>query len=308
MFRALRRFACRAGVVVLASACLSAAAPAQTSPDAAVRALCAAPESAPATMATRAAAIGGAGLTTATTLASSTVPAEVMCGVAVLAAARDTRAVAPLLASVRADAFRSDTFRLVRWAAYLAGGPDVALGRQLLPLLSAFDVPGIRAAASDDAIRLLGEIDDDAARDRLMAEFARPASDAALDAAVHALARQREPRARDRIAAIGQDAVATRSGNTTFEQARRMGAVAFYQLVLGPDTVPAGLAMLRQLALPDQEDTAAWAAQTLCERAVRRPADREPVEKHRAAVVGEFDRLGLSWARLQRGAFPCPLP
>jgi hypothetical protein len=218
---------------------------------------------------------------------------------------RDPRAAPPLLTATRAPALEDLTFRLVRWAAFLAGGPDAALGRALLPLVAALDDTGFRAAAGDDALRLLGEIDDDAARDRLMQELERPSSDAGLDAAIHALARQGEPRARARVATIGQDAVATRSGNTTHEQARRMGAVAFYQLTLGPDTVGDGTAMLRQLGQPDQEDTAAWAVQTLCERAVRRPHERDAADRQRQAVATELERLGVGWTHLSRGAFAC---
>jgi hypothetical protein len=275
----------------------------QTSAD--LRALCSSPEQPPAAFASRVQTLGDEGRNAALTLATSAAPDEAMCGVAALSALRDPRAVPPLLAATRAAAFKDQTFRLVRWAAFLAGGPDATLGRALLPLVAALDDAAFRSAAGDDGVRLLGEIDDDAARDRLMMEFDRPGSDAGLDAAIHALARQGEPRARDKVAAVGRDAVATRSGNTTHEQARRMGAVAFYQLALGPNTVGDGLAMLRQLAQRDQEDTAAWAVQTLCERAVRRPADRDAADRQRQAVATELERVGVAWAHLTRGAFAC---
>lgn len=154
-------------------------------------------------------------------------------------------------------------------------------------------------------MRQLGETDDEAARERLLRELDGPASDATLDAAIHALGRQGETRARARIAAIGAEAVATRSGNTTHEQARRMSAVAFYQLTLTADTLGDGLAMLRQLAQRDQEDTAAWAVQTLCERAVRRPADAARLDGQRRTLAAELERLGVRWDHLTRGAFPC---
>ena len=98
----------------------------------------------------------------------------------------------------------------------------------------------LSAAAGDDAIRLLGAIDHPAARDRLVAEFTRPQPDTTLDALIHALARQGEPRVRERVVALGQEAVATRSGNLTYEQASRIGVVAFYLLALAPATIPTG--------------------------------------------------------------------
>jgi hypothetical protein len=289
--------------MLLAGMAISAGAWSQA--DADLRALCAGPELTPTVFASRVEALGDAGRGAAVTLATSTAPADVLCGVSALAALRDSRAVPPLLAAASASAFRTDAFRVMRWAAYLAGGPDPTTGRALLPLIAALDDAAVRTAAGDDALRLLGEIDDDAARNRLMQELERPSSDAGLDATIHALARQGEPRARARVAALGQDAVATRSGNTTHEQARRMGAVAFYQLTLGPDTLVDGLAMLRQLAQRDQEDTAAWAVQTLCERAVRRPTERDAADRQRQAVATELERLGIAWSHLTRGMFAC---
>jgi hypothetical protein len=299
----LRRGAAASAALLVALAATGVATSGQPSSD--LRALCAGPELAPTAFAARVETLGADGRTAALGLAESAAPADALCGLSALAAVRDPRVVAPLLAATRALAFKDQTFRLVRWTAFLAGGPDAALGRAVLPLVAALDDAAFRTAAGDDAVRLLGEIDDEVARDRLMTELGRPSSDAGLDATIHALARQAEPRARAQVARLGQDAVATRSGNTTHEQARRMGAVAFYQLTLGPETLGDGIAMLRQLAQPDQEDTAAWAVQTLCERAVRRPREAEAADRQRQSVTVELERLGVAWRHLSRGGFPC---
>jgi hypothetical protein len=119
------------------------------------------------------------------------------------------------------------------------------------------------------------------------------------------LARQGEPRTREPASALGLEAVAARSGNLTYEQASRIGAVAFYLFALGPDTMSDGLQMLRHLAPGDQEDAAAWAVQTWCERATRRPSERDGAHRTRAALVAEFARLGVRWSHLARGAFTC---
>ena len=164
-------------------------------------------------------------------------------------------------------------------------------------------------AAGDDAVRLLGEIDHPGARARMIAEFGRPQPDATLDALIHALARQGEPSVHARVVSLGQEAVASRSGNLTYEQARRIAAVSFYLLARGPDTRPAGLEMLRHLTPADQADTAAWAVQTWCQRAARRPAERAPAEQASATLAAEFDAMNIRWRELARGAFACaPAP
>jgi hypothetical protein len=239
------------------------------------------------------------------TMASSPEVTLRWCGLRGLAALRDP-AVVPAVRAAWRD-HRAEAWRIARWAAYAAGGPDAA-SATFAPLVEDLGDPALAVAAGGDGARLLGDIDHPLARDRLMTELERPTSDAQLDAVIHALARQGEPRARARLAAIGTEAVATRSGNTTHEQARRMGAVAFYQLSLSADTLSEGVAMLRQLAQLDQEDTAAWAVQTLCERAVRRPAVAAEVDGQRRALAAELERLGLRWDHLTRGAFPCQRP
>ena len=161
-------------------------------------------------------------------------------------------------------------------------------------------------AAGADAIRLLGEIDHPAARDRLAREVAQPLPDATLDALIHALARQGEPRVHARVVALGQEGVAARSGNLTYEQASRIGSASFYLLALGPETRAAGLEMLRQMAPGDQADTAAWTAQTWCERAVRRPADRATATAQHERLAAEFDGMNIRWRELVRGSFRCP--
>jgi hypothetical protein len=271
--------------------------------------LCAAVDRPAAEAAQTLAPLGEAARTALLTLAGATELADSACGVAGLAALRDRRVVAPVRAALANPAFRDDAYRFARWAAYVAGGPEADLGAAFLPLVTALEDPAVWKAAGDDAIRLLGAIDDPAARTRLVAEFGRPQPDATLDALVHALARQGEPTVHARVVSLGQEAVASRSGNLTYEQARRISAVSFYLLARGPDTRPAGLEMLRHLTPADQADTAAWTVQTWCERAVRRPAGRAPAEQARAAFAAEFDGMGIRWRELARGSFACaPAP
>ena len=108
--------------------------------------------------------------------------------------------------------------------------------------------------------------------------------------------------------ALGADVASGLAGNATYEQARRLGAVAFYQLVLGAETQRDGLAMLTRLAPADRADTAAWAMQTLCEQAVRRPGTRADALALRASLGDAFAAAGVGWDHLVRGAFPCPPP
>ena len=267
--------------------------------------LCAPVDQPPAETARLLASHGEAGRAALLQLAASSQGADAACGVAGLAALRDRRVVAPVKAALTNPALRGEAYRFARWAAYVAGGPETDLGPVFLPLVEVLADPAVWAAAGADAIRLLGEIDHPAARDRLVTEFARPQTDTTLDALIHALARQGEPRIQARASALGEEAVGARSGNLTYEQASRIGAVAFYLLALGPDTTAEGVQQLRQLAPREQQDTAAWAAQTWCERATRRPAEREAAERTRAALVAEFDRLDARWRELVRGSFTC---
>jgi len=241
-------------------------------------------------------------------LVSSRDRADVLCGLAGLTALRDETAVPPLLAAMRDAAFADDRYRLARWAAFIAGGPDASVGQRLVPLLDLFEDALVWRSTGDDAILFLGELDDPRARDRLLAELARPGSEAGLDAAIHALARQAEPRARDSITAIGQETLQSHAGNATFEQARRLGAVAFYQLTLGPDTLASGLDILARLAPASREDTAAWATATVCEQAVRRPTTRSALARHHRALTQALTAAGVRWDHLGRGAFPCVPP
>jgi hypothetical protein len=239
------------------------------------------------------------------TLAASAEVADAACGVAGLAALRDRRVVPPVMAALKNPAFRDDAYRFARWAAYVAGGPDGDLGAAFAPVVGLLADAALWTAAGDDAIRLLGEIDQPAARDRLVAELERPQKDTTLDAIINALARQGEPRPRARVVALGQEAVAARSGNLTYEQASRIGAVAFYLLALDSGSRAEGLQMLRHMVPDSQADAGAWAAQTWCERAVRRPADRATADQARAALVAELDGMNVGWRTLVRGSFAC---
>jgi hypothetical protein len=252
--------------------------------------------------------LGDAARTALLRLAESSQLADAACGVAGLAALRDRRVVAPARAALTNPAFRDDAYKFARWAAYVAGGPEADLGAAFLPLVSTLEDAAVWKAAGDDAIRLLGEIDDAAARARLVAEFERPQTDATLDALVHALARQGDPRVRDRAASLGREALASHAGNATYEQARRIGAVGFYLLAIGAETQAAGVDLLRKLAPADQADTAAWAVQTWCQRAVRRPAEKASADQRAAALAAEFDGMNIRWRELARGSFACAPP
>lgn len=229
-------------------------------------------------------------------LAQSPNGEEVACGIAGLSALGDLRAVPLIAAALRDPARRDEAYQVARWAAALAGRPSPDLGEAMLPVVDALDDPAVVRAAGNDAIWLLGEIDHERARDRLLGLLDRPQDDAALDAVVHALARQGDSRARARIAGLGDEAARAKSGNATPEQARRLGEVAFYQLALGPDSLEDGLATLRTVALRDQQDAAAWAVHTLCARAERRPAERASIEADRARLVAALEQAGVSWS------------
>lgn len=296
-----------AALVALASvAAIGVAARAQSAP--ARAAVCDGIDAGPREHARSLQALGDPAREVLNRLATSSERADLLCGLAGLAALRDPAAVPPLLAAMRDPAFEDDRYRLARWAAFIAGGPDPTAGRGLVPLVALFENAAVWRTTGDDAILFLGELDDAGARDRLMAELARPGSDAGLDTAIHALARQADPRARERVAAIGQETLQSHAGNATFEQARRLGAVAFYHLTLGPETLAAGLDILGRLAPATREDTAAWAVQTLCEQAVRRPATREATLAHRARLIDALAAAAVRWEHLTRGAFPCVPP
>jgi hypothetical protein len=274
------------------------------------RAVLCAPVDRPAAEAARALEpLGDAARTALMTLAGGSSKDDIACGVAGLAALRDRRVVAPARAALTNPAFHDDAYRFARWAAYVAGGPEADLGPAFLPLVSALEDAAVWKAAGDDGIRLLGEIDDAAARTRLAAEFARPQTDATLDALVYALARQGDGQLTERIAALGREALVSHAGNATYEQARRIGAVSFYLLATAAGTQAAGVDLLRKLAPADQADTAAWAVQTWCQRAVRRPGEKVAADQRAAALAAEFDGMGIRWRDLARGAFACaPAP
>jgi hypothetical protein len=224
---------------------------------------------------------------------------EAACGIAGLAALGDSRGVAPIVAALKNPAWRDNAYQVARWAATLAAAPDPALGAAMLPVLDALDDRAVWNAAGHDAIWLLGEIDHPRARDRLLAALDQTGDPAALDAVVHALGRQGDARARERIARLGDEAARAKSGNATPEQARRLGEVAFFQLALGPDALDEGLATLGTIALRDQQDAASWAVQTLCARGARRPSERAAIEAYRAQLIAGLDRLGVSWSSSQ---------
>lgn len=267
--------------------------------------LCAAIERPPAELTAALQPLGAPGREALAGLAAAAAPADIVCGVAGLAALRDPRLPPLLIAALKNPALRDDAYRLARWAAFAAGGPDPGLAAAYAPVVDVLADAALWTAVGDDAIRLLGEIDQPAARDRLVAELDKPQRDTTLDAVIHALARQGEARPRARVVALGRDAVASRSGNLTYEQASRIGAVSLYLLALGPESRAEGVEFLRQMAPDVQADTAAWAAQTWCERAVRRPADRAAAEQMHATLAAEFDGMGIRWRALTRGTFAC---
>jgi hypothetical protein len=218
-----------------------------------------------------------------------------LCGIAGLSAAGDRRVIPHIAAALRNASLRDDAYRIARWAAYLAGGAEPDLGAAFTDVVRAFDDRAVWTAAGVDGLYLLGEIDHSDARSRLVAELERPQADPALDALVHALARQGEPRVRARIDALGVEALRAKSGNATPEQAGRLGVVAFYQLALGSETLADGLSTLGTIATRDQQATAAWAVHTLCVRARRRPAERDAIDQYRVSLVAALDQRGVAW-------------
>ena len=293
------------GIPSLVIVALTVAGPHASAQDVRER-VCAAVDGPPRELAARVTALDASGRAALLALTAGA-PADARCGLAALAAVRDPRVV-PLLVRVIAGAPADpDVWRLVRWAAFVAGGPEPAQAAAFVPLLSALDSPAARRAAGDDRVRLLGELDDPQARDRLVASLDETLPDGTIDAAIHALARQREPRARTRVVALGADVANGLAGNATYEQARRLGAVAFYLLALAPDTQRDGLAHLARLSPQDQADTVAWAAQTLCEAGVRHPDARAAVHALRASLLGAAP-AGVAWSGLERGTFTCAGP
>lgn len=303
-WRGLGRASALVALACVSGACADVAA--QAPPSRA--ALCQGEDKGPRDLAQRLQAQGDAARDALRGFVSSRERTDVLCGLAGLAALRDEAAVLPLVAAMGDAAFVDDRYRLARWAAFIAGGPDPSAGRSLVSLLDLFEDALVWRTTGDDAILFFGELDDARARDRLLAELARPGSEAGLDAAIHALARQADPRARERIAAIGQETLQSHAGNATFEQARRLGAVAFYQLTLGSDTLVAGLDILARLAPASREDTAAWATATVCELAVRRPDDRAALAARHRTLTQALTTAGVRWDHLGRGAFPCVPP
>lgn len=269
--------------------------------------VCSALDLAPRDLAARVDTLGLSGRAALLDLADGP-PAEARCGLAGLAAVRDARVVPLLTRAIAAAPADAEVWRLARWAAFVAGGPEAALAAPFLPLIAALDAPAARAAAGDDRLRLLGELDRPEARDALIAALDGPVSEGALDAAIHALARQREPRVRARVTALGADMANGLATNATYEQARRLGAVAFYLLALAPETQREGLAHLARLSPQDQADTVAWTAQTLCEHGVRHPESRAAAHALRATLNTAATAAGVAWDGLVRGTFPCSIP
>lgn len=248
--------------------------------------------------------LGEAGRKALITLAESASRDELLCGLAGLTALGDRRAIAPLAAALRNPALRGDTYQLARWAAWLAAGPAPDLGPAMLTVIEAVSDQETWDAAGNDAIWFMGEVDHPAARDRLLIELRLPLNAETLDAVIHGLARQGEPRALEAVTAMGVEALRSKSGNATPEQARRLGAVAFYQLALSPESLADGLATLATVAARDQEAAAAWAVHTLCARAVRRPARRSAIDAQRRDLVDALGTRGIAW-QAPKGPLGC---
>jgi hypothetical protein len=266
--------------------------------------LCGSLERSPVLLAQQLAPLGEAGRTALLALASSSTRAEVLCGIAGLAALGDTRAVPHIIRSLQSVTTRDDARAIVRWAAVLAGTADPAASAAMTPVLAALDEPDARQAAGDEVIGLLGEVDAPDARDRLLRMLGEPLADTTLDAVIHAVARQRDARAAGRIGALGDEALGAKSGNATPEQARRLAEVAFFQLAVDVASVPQGLVTLETIALRDREWAASWAVHTLCAAAVRRPAERPIIDAHRAELVAALDERGIAW-HAPRGVLVC---
>ena len=184
------------------------------------------------------------------------------------------------------------------------GRAEVSAG--FAPLVDVLANGAVAAAAGDDGVRLLGEIASPLAIATLRAIVATDRPDHRVDAAIHALARQGDASVRARISALGHAEADGLATNATYEQARRIGAAAFYLLALGVDTRDDGLRLLSRLSPADQADAGAWAVQTLCERAIRRPAEAAAATAAYTVLVDALDQRGIDWAPLTRGTFMCP--
>lgn len=298
------RTACLALLTLLAAAPATAqpAAPAHAS-----AAICA-PDMPMPEVAARAAATDAPAIVTRRAWATSDDRAARRCGLRALAATRDRALVPAIDAALARPEARDDAWMLARWAAWAAGGPDADASAAFAPLLDRLAQPAIAEAADDDGVRLLGEIEAPAAVARLRALVAQDRPDHRVDAAIFALARQGDAAVREHVAALGHAEADGLVTNATYEQARRIGAAAFYLLALGVDTRDDGMRLLTRLAPSDQADAAAWAVQTLCERGVRHPAEAAAVTSTRAALVEALDARGIAWATLTRGTFTCPAP
>ena len=238
--------------------------------------------------------------------ASADDPAARRCGLRALAALRARDGTAVFAAALVRTDMRDEAWRVARWAAWAAGGPDLEFGATFAPLVDVVAEPAIAAAVDDDGVRLLGEIASTRAIDTLRAIVATDRPDHRVDAAIHALARQGDASVRARISTLGHAEADGLATNATYEQARRIGAAAFYLLALGPDTRDDGLRLLTRLSPADQADAAAWAMQTLCERAVRRPADAPTITAARADLAASLAQRDIAWTSLTRGTFVCP--
>lgn len=258
-------------------------------------------------VATRATATGAPTADVLRTWARGADAAARRCGLRALAATRDREVAAATMTALRRPEARDDAWLFARWAAWAAGGPDAAASAAFAPLVEVLADPAVATATDDDGVRLLGEIAAPSALSALGAIAAQDRPDHRVDAAIHALARQGDAAPRVRIAALGHAEADGLVTNATYEQARRIGAAAFYLLALGADTRDDGLRLLTRLAPSDQADAAAWAVQTLCERAVRRPADAASLTASRTALIDTLDQRGIAWSALPRGTFACPV-
>ncbi len=228
------------------------------------------------------------------------------CGLRALAALRTHDASPLFAAALERDDGRDDAWMIARWATWIAGGPDTEVSAGFAPLVDVLANGAVAAAAGDDGVRLLGEIASPLAIATLRAIVATDRPYHRVDAAIHALARQGDASVRARISALGHAEADGLATNATYEQARRIGAAAFYLLALGVDTRDDGLRLLSRLSPADQADAGAWAVQTLCERAIRRPAEAAAATAAYTVLVDALDQRGIDWAPLTRGTFMCP--
>lgn len=226
-------------------------------------------------------------------LASSRDFGDVDCGVGGLALLRDGRSVQAILTAIRHNRSGRWLPRLYYWAGVYAGGPDAELGERAEALVERLRRPGAPEAAGDDGIVFLGRVERQNARDLLVERF-EAHRDGEIATFVWALAAQSDPRPRDRIVAIARELASRPAELRNKDERRRLEGALYYLLTTDAVPLETGVELLSSIAKGQQEIVLGFAAQTLCERAERRPLSRLEVRARLRALLSQAERLELN--------------